>query len=84
MEPEWCSQALEVAVEEHGKPEIVNTDQGSQFTAESFANYVTKDLKIKLSMDGKGRAIDMKNRGIRRFSIFSNGSGERSNTSMSI
>ena len=58
MESEWCRQALETAVERHGKPEIINTDQGSQFTAELFANYVTKDLKIKLSMDGKGRAID--------------------------
>lgn len=82
MESEWCRQALEAAVEQHGKPEIINTDQGSQFTAELFANYATKDLKVKLSMDGKGRAIDMKNRGIRRFSISSSGSGEPSNTSM--
>jgi len=58
MESEWCRQALEVAVEQHGKPEIINTDQGSQFTAELFTNYVTKDIKVKLSMDGKGRAID--------------------------
>ena len=58
MEAEWCRQTLEEAVRVHGKPEIINTDQGSQFTSETFRNYVTKDLKTKLSMDGKGRAID--------------------------
>lgn len=58
MEAEWCRQTLEEAVEQHGRPEIINTDQGSQFTAARFANYVTEDLKVKLSMDGKGRAID--------------------------
>lgn len=42
----------------HGKPEIINTDQGSQFTSLVFANFVTEDQDIKLSMDGKGRAID--------------------------
>jgi putative transposase len=58
MQAEWCRQVLEQAVEEHGKPEILNTDQGSQFTAELFRDYVTKELNIRFSMDGKGRAID--------------------------
>lgn len=58
MEASWCKAVLEEAVATHGKPEIVNTDQGSQFTSEEFANYVTGELQIKLSMDGKGRAID--------------------------
>ena len=57
MDADWCQQCLEEAIETHGKPEIINTDQGSQFTAESFANYVLNQ-EIKLSMDGKGRAID--------------------------
>ncbi|SFC66155.1 Integrase core domain-containing protein, partial [Flagellimonas taeanensis] len=38
-------------------PDILNTDQGSQFTAEEFANYVLGQ-GIRLSMDGKGRATD--------------------------
>lgn len=58
MEAAWCKETLEEAVRVHGKPEIVNTDQGSQFTSDLFVNFVTEKLQIKLSMDGKGRAID--------------------------
>ena len=58
MEATWCREVLEDAVERHGKPEIINTDQGSQFTSELFTRFVTKELGIRLSMDGKGRAID--------------------------
>lgn len=57
MDAEWCKNCLEEAIEIHGKPEIVNTDQGSQFTSEVFANYVLNQ-DVRLSMDGKGRAID--------------------------
>jgi len=57
MDAEWCRQTLEEAIEEHGRPEIINTDQGSQFTSEIFTSYVLSQ-QIKLSMDGKGRAID--------------------------
>lgn len=57
MDAEWCQQTLEEAIEMHGKPEIINTDQGSQFTSEVFSDYVLKQ-EIRLSMDGKGRAID--------------------------
>lgn len=57
MDATWCKQTLEQAIEEHGTPEIINTDQGSQFTAEEFTGYV-KRQNIKLSMDGKGRAKD--------------------------
>lgn len=57
MDAEWCRNCLEEAIEMHGKPEIINTDQGSQFTSDIFANYVL-DQGIDLSMDGKGRAID--------------------------
>jgi putative transposase len=42
----------------HGKPEILNTDQGSQFTSEVFTKAVIEEAQVKLSMDGKGRAID--------------------------
>jgi putative transposase len=57
MDAEWCKETLEEAVALHGKPEIVNTDQGSQFTSEIFTDYVLSN-NIRLSMDGKGRAID--------------------------
>lgn len=57
MDADWCKNCLEEAIEIHGKPEIINTDQGSQFTSEVFANYVLEQ-DIRLSMDGKGRAID--------------------------
>ncbi len=58
MTAHWCKQTLDTAIENYGAPEILNTDQGSQFTALEFSNYVTKDRNIRLSMDGKGRAID--------------------------
>lgn len=58
MEAEWVRDCLTGAIEEHGSPEIINTDQGSQFTSDEFTSYVLNDAKIKLSMDGKGRATD--------------------------
>ena len=57
MDAEWCQQMLEQAIEVHGKPEIINTDQGSQFTSDVFSLFVLKQ-DIRPSMDGKGRAID--------------------------
>lgn len=57
MEASWCTQVLEEAIAIHGKPEIINTDQGSQFTSDVFTSTVLKN-DIKLSMDGKGRATD--------------------------
>ena len=56
---EWCRRTLETAVMNHGAPEILNTDQGSQCTAKEFHTWVTDPQQgIKLSIDGKGRAID--------------------------
>jgi len=57
MDASWCKEVLEEAIELHGKPEIINTDQGSQYTSEEFSGFVLKS-GIKLSMDGKGRATD--------------------------
>ncbi len=57
MTAEWCSEVLHAAIQKHGKPEIFNTDQGSQFTSEVFIN-VLKTYEIRISMDGKGRALD--------------------------
>lgn len=50
-------EVLKQAIECHGKPEIINSDQGSQFTCALWTEYVEK-AEIKISMDGKGRAID--------------------------
>lgn len=59
MTSDWCKQTLQGAITLHGAPEILNTDQGSQFTAYEFCDWVTHHHQgIKLSMDGKGRAID--------------------------
>jgi len=53
MEADFCIEALEEALARHGKPEIFNTDQGSQFTSVDFTG-VLLDTKISISMDGKG------------------------------
>lgn len=57
MTTEWCLGVLKQAVTDYGKPQIVNTDQGSQFTSNDFTEYL-KESGIKISMDGKGRALD--------------------------
>lgn len=57
MDADWCAEVLQEAIDMHGTPEIVNTDQGSQYTSEIFVTTVLSN-NIKLSMDGKGRAID--------------------------
>jgi len=57
MDVRFCVEALETALEKYGKPEIFNTDQGSQFTSEAFTS-VLKENDIRISMDGKGRWVD--------------------------
>jgi putative transposase len=57
MDAQWCAEVFEEAVQRHGRPQIINTDQGSQYTSEEFTEAVKKQ-KVKLSMDGKGRATD--------------------------
>jgi putative transposase len=53
MEAAFCVEALEEALARHGKPDIFNTDQGSQFTGQAFSG-VLADNGIAISMDGKG------------------------------
>ena len=53
MEAAFCVETLEDALAKHGKPEIFNTDQGSQFTGAAFTG-VLADNCIAISMDGKG------------------------------
>jgi putative transposase len=57
MDVSFCTEALEEALARYGKPEIFNTDQGSQFTSSSFTQ-VLKDHGIGISMDGRGRCQD--------------------------
>ncbi len=57
MDTGFCVEALEEAMHRFGRPEIFNTDQGSQFTSEDFTRPL-KDAGIKISMDGKGRWMD--------------------------
>ena len=56
MEAEWCAEFIEEAFTKHGKPEILNTDQGAQFTSEVFTTTVLSN-DVKLSMDGKGSEV---------------------------
>ncbi len=53
MEADFCVEALEEALAKHGKPEIFNTDQGSQFTSIDLTR-VLLDNGVAISMDGKG------------------------------
>ena len=53
LDPAFCVEAVEEALEHHGSPEIFNTDQGSQFTSEVFTSLL-KGKGIAISMDGRG------------------------------
>jgi putative transposase len=57
MDSDFCVAALEEALVRFGKPEIFNTDQGSQFTSDDFTDAL-KNADIRISMDGKGRWMD--------------------------
>src|SRR5437762_2048330 len=54
---DFCVEALEEALVRYGRPEIFNTDQGSQFTSDDFTGTL-KRHGITISMDGKGRCMD--------------------------
>jgi len=57
MEAAFCVDCLEEALRIHGKPEIFNSDQGSQFTSEAFTGVLQRE-GVVISMDGRGRAFD--------------------------
>lgn len=57
MDASFCVETLKEALVRYGKPEIMNTDQGSQFTSFEWINAL-KDAEVKISMDGRGRWID--------------------------
>jgi putative transposase len=56
MDTSFCLSALELALRQ-GRPEILNTDQGSQFTSEDFTSRL-RNAGIRISMDGRGRVFD--------------------------
>jgi putative transposase len=64
LEKGFVIEAIKKAIKIHGKPEIMNSDQGSQFSSQEYVSLL-KDNGIKISMDGKGRALD--NQRIERF-----------------
>lgn len=57
LSQDCCLEVLNQAIKRYGKPEIVNSDQGSQFTSKEWISTLEEN-EIKISMDGKGRAID--------------------------
>jgi putative transposase len=57
MDAGFCVDCLEDALSQYGKPEIFNSDQGSQFTSDAFTS-VLKGAGVAISMDGRGRALD--------------------------
>jgi len=57
LDAENSLKVLRRAISDHGKPDIMNSDQGSQFTCEAWVEYL-KDQEIEISMDGKGRYLD--------------------------
>lgn len=63
MTAAWCRSVVEEAIARHGKPQILNSDQGSQFTSHEYTSLFFNekgeaDPDMKISMDGKGRCID--------------------------
>ena len=57
LEPSFCCEALEEALNRYDPPEIFNTDQGSQFTSTEFTGLL-KGAGVRISMDGRGRWMD--------------------------
>jgi putative transposase len=53
----FCLKCLKRAVQTHGKPAVMNTDQGSQFTSDGWTGELLR-LGVTISMDGRGRALD--------------------------
>jgi len=53
----WCKLVVQQVIEKYGKPEIVNSDQGSLYTSALWVEFLQKKV-VQISMDGKGRALD--------------------------
>ena len=57
MHADFCVDALNDAIAKYGPPEIMNTDQGSQFTGSAWITTLT-NAGVRISMDGRGRYLD--------------------------
>ena len=57
LDASFCVETLEEAISKYGKPEFMNTDQGSQYTGFGWITTLT-EAKTKISMDGRGRYLD--------------------------
>ena len=57
LDARFCTDALTEALERYGRPEIFNTDQGSQFTSQEFTSLLNES-GVAISMDGRGRCMD--------------------------
>ena len=57
LEADFCVEALNEAIAKYGAPDIMNTDQGSQYTSFAWTDCL-KQANVKISMDGKGRFLD--------------------------
>ena len=57
MHADFCVEALKEAIARFGQPEIMNTDQGSQFTGSAWITTLT-EAGVRISMDGRGRCMD--------------------------
>jgi len=58
MDSTFCVDCLQEALRKYGTPEVFNTDQGSQFTSDAFIGALSAHPGIRISMDGRGRALD--------------------------
>jgi putative transposase len=58
LQADTVTRTVEEAISKHGKPEIINSDQGSQFTSDAYINLIKNYDDIRISMDGRGRATD--------------------------
>ena len=57
MDASFCVDCLEDALRHHGRPEVFNSDQGSQLTSAAFTDMLKRE-GVASSMDGRGRALD--------------------------
>jgi len=53
----WVEETVKEAIGQYGRPEIINSDQGSQFTGDLYTGFLISE-GITISMDGRGRATD--------------------------
>jgi len=58
MDAAWVAGVVRQAIQTHGKPGILNSDQGTQFTSDCYIDFIKSLKTVKISMDGKGRALD--------------------------